>query len=762
MDERPVGEGRGSKELSRQQRRAAARTRRKRETRGGAVAEKALASGAALALGAGLGLAAPAEAATFNVTNLNDSGTGSLRQAISDANAAAGADAITFQAGLTGTITLTSGQLVVTDSVDVQGPGQAVITVDGNNATRIFYLYNNSALLDVTISGLTLEHGNDDGGAGIVDFGENLTLDHVTVQNNTSSGEGGQGGGVALLQGSGSLTVLNSTVSGNQADKGGGIYVEDSGAPVLIQDSVISGNQTTGRGAGIYLYHPSYNVTIERSTIANNTAGGNGGGIYLYTMGGGAFTLRQTTISGNTAANGGGAFFYQADYSPDAPLFIENSTISGNHATAGNGGGLFFESLNGAAILRNSTVADNDATGTGGGVYLYLYRDTLTVQNSIIAGNTASESNDLGGAGTFDLSYTLVQDPSANILNEGGNLLGQDPLLGPLANNGGPTQTQRPAANSPAVNAGDPAFGPPPSTDQRGFPRVVNGRLDMGAVELNPGTIQLTTSAASVGEGAGTITITVTRTGGADGAVSVSYATANGTATAPADYGAAAGTLNWADGDTAPKTFMVTIVDDATPEPDETFSVSLSGPQGGAVLGSPATETVTIVDNDPPVAVVPTLGEMGKAALAGLLALGGLLLMRRRKGLAAPVVALTLTLGTLGRVAAADAKGTAPRPMDQKAGTLAQTQTSGTTATLRLADGTTLTVPLGKVEIKDHRRHHHAADALPGLAALPAGQPVVVKVKHGADGAIRRVKVQIFDTQQAAQAAVQRKHRRPS
>src|SRR5262245_28333186 len=132
------------------------RTLKKRRTVSG---KGVAASGAALTLGV-LAAGGTAEAAVFNVTNLNDNGAGSLRQALIDANTAAGADTVTFQAGLTGTITLTTGQLSIYDSVDVQGPGAAVLTVSGNNASRVFYLYNGSALIDVTISGLTITQGN--------------------------------------------------------------------------------------------------------------------------------------------------------------------------------------------------------------------------------------------------------------------------------------------------------------------------------------------------------------------------------------------------------------------------------------------------------------------------------------------------------------------------------------------------------------------------------------------------------------------------
>jgi hypothetical protein len=599
MDVRPNGGDTAPEELTRQQRRA--RARRKQ-------AEKALASGAVLALGVGVGLgAAPAEAATFTVTNLNDSGAGSLRQAILDANGAAGPDTVVFQPDLTGTITLTSGQLAITDSVNVQGPGMSALTVDGNNASRVFYLYNPASLIDVSISGLTVANGQASEGGGIIDRGENLTLDRVRVLSNSASDvEGGNGGGIALQGNTGSLTIRQSIITGNDAGGiGGGIYVEDNGGAILIQDTEISGNTASESGGGIGLLKSSQPVTIARSTI-----------------------------SGNTASAGGGAYFY----SPRSLVVLENSTISGNHATQGGGGGVLFNFYypGPGPSIRESTIAGNDAASGGGGVELTFYREGsgANVENSIIAGNTSGGSaGDLGGAGRFSLSYSLVQTPgSALISDNGGNLFNQDPQLEPLGNNRGPTLTQRPMPGSPVIDAGDPFFAPPPSTDQRGFSRVVNGRIDMGAVELNPGTVQLSTSVASVGEAAGTITITVTRTG-PDGAVSVNYATMDGTATSPADYLAAAGTLNWGDGDASPKTFQVTIVNDASPEPPETFTVNLSNPTGGVMLGPIPVETVTITNDDPTPGfpAIPTLGDYGKALLAGLLGLGGVGLMRRKR-----------------------------------------------------------------------------------------------------------------------------------
>lgn len=113
----------------------------------------------------------------------------------------------------------------------------------------------------------------------------------------------------------------------------------------------------------------------------------------------------------------------------------------------------------------------------------------------------------------------------------------------------------------------------------------------------SPGTLQFSFSTYSVNENAGTVTITATRAGGSTGAASVNYATSNGTATAGSDYTATSGTLNWVDGESADKTFNVSITNDVAVEGNEDFNVTLSG-ASGASLGAPSSATVTIVDDD--------------------------------------------------------------------------------------------------------------------------------------------------------------------
>src|SRR5688500_13415346 len=148
------------------------------------------------------------------------------------------------------------------------------------------------------------------------------------------------------------------------------------------------------------------------------------------------------------------------------------------------------------------------------------------------------------------------------------------------------------ATTSPAVNAGAPSF-TPPTIDQRGFTRPI-GVVDIGAVELNPGTLAIS-APESVTEDAGFVTITVNRTGGSDGAASVNYATSSGTATSGADFTATSGMLNWADGDAAPKSFNVPITDDLIFEGSEQFTVTLAGATGAA-LGAD-TANIIITDN---------------------------------------------------------------------------------------------------------------------------------------------------------------------
>src|SRR5262245_2172625 len=170
--------------------------------------------------------------AAFSVTNANNSGAGSLRQAILDANANPDADTITFDPTFFATprtVTLTSGSLDVTESVTITGPGASRLTVSGNNASRVFNIANANSTLTVSLSGLTVSGGmvNNGDGAGIFISNESVTITDSVITGNTIPGtnQSYSGGGVATA-GGGSLTIRNTTVSGNTSSgRGAGIYV---------------------------------------------------------------------------------------------------------------------------------------------------------------------------------------------------------------------------------------------------------------------------------------------------------------------------------------------------------------------------------------------------------------------------------------------------------------------------------------------------------------------------------------------------------
>src|SRR6266540_3304181 len=238
-------------------------------------------------------------ATTITVINTNDSGSGSLRQALSDAN---NGDTIDFDSSLEGQIiTLTSGQLLVNRSVGISGLGADNLTVDGNANDRVFYINPNNT---VTISGLTITNGVVVGdGAGIYNDRATLTVSNCTVSDNSGSG---------IFNLNAELTVSNCTISGNS---GGGIFnlARGDNDTLTVTNCTISGNS----GGGIFNYGFSGSgtatLTITNSTVSGNSAG-YGGGIRNRGQGddfsGGSATLTVTnsTLSGNSASQGGGIY----------------------------------------------------------------------------------------------------------------------------------------------------------------------------------------------------------------------------------------------------------------------------------------------------------------------------------------------------------------------------------------------------------------------------------------------------------------------
>ncbi len=240
-------------------------------------------------------IALSTQAATINVTNTNDNGAGSLRQAIAGAH---NGDTIEF--AVAGTISLSTGELLVDKSITISGPGAASLAVDGNLASRVFHV---SSGVRAAIAGLTITNGTgwadelSNTGGGIYNDRATLAVDSCTVSGNYA----GYGGG-GVHNRSGTLTVTNSTFSGNWAaaphsvGSGGAILndAHDGNATLTVINSTFSGNQSYYIGGGIY-NDAGATLTVNNSTFSGNIDASNAGAI---------FNLGSMTI-GSTILNGG-------------------------------------------------------------------------------------------------------------------------------------------------------------------------------------------------------------------------------------------------------------------------------------------------------------------------------------------------------------------------------------------------------------------------------------------------------------------------
>ena len=432
-------------------------------------------------------------ATTITVMNTNDSGPGSLRQALSDAN---NGDTIDFDSSLKGqAITLTSGQLLVNRSVTISGPGADNLTVDGNANGRVFYINLGNT---VTIDGLTIMNGSTSDFGGGISFGGGIYNDQATLTVSNCAISGNSGGGIYNdgTQGSPTLTVTNCTLSGNP---GGGITNDGfGGSPTLtVTNCTLSGN-SSGDGGGItnLTDSGSATVTVTNSTLTGNSAsGGWGGGIYNYAAnadGVAAVTVSNSTLSGNSASQQGGGI-YNTHIFGSATVTVTNSTLSGNSASQGGGIAnqgvriLFFDRAV-SLTVTNSTLSGNSAS-QGGGIYNNAYYPdiaTLTIGDTILSAGASGENIFNFGGTVTSLGYNLASDDGDGVLTGPGDQINTDPRLGPLQDNGGPTLTHALLRGSPAIDAGDPSFTPPPFYDQRGpgFPRVIRGRIDIGSFEV--------------------------------------------------------------------------------------------------------------------------------------------------------------------------------------------------------------------------------------------------------------------------------------
>jgi hypothetical protein len=428
----------------------------------------------------------------------------SLREAILATNNTRGAFSIDFEHSLAKkTITLAEGkdygELNITDDLTISGPENSGITISAGlrSNSRIFKVDDGNAKTakSVNLENLTITLGNASsgsiGGGGILNA-EDLTLQSSTVSGNRS---GLNNGGGILNQLRATLHLNNSQIVSNSAAIGGGINNagnagngNETNTKVYVTDSTISNNISTLEGAGIYNDSGAFFVT--NSTISGNKAGGGGGGVSTF---GGVTYLYNSTVSGNTGVFGAGVL----------------TSIGG-------------------IVLENTTVADNIILY--GGKYKYqagfeFGAGFAYLGNSIISGTKGTNAQD---AVIPDGQQSIVKISGLNIVADGSfknsKVLNVAPKLGPLANNGGPTQTHLPQTGSAAIDATTTGL----FTDQRGVKRPQGSKFDIGAVEVQATSLTLLdnivdtfdptprifVSETVVSEADGEAQFTVVRTGG--------------------------------------------------------------------------------------------------------------------------------------------------------------------------------------------------------------------------------------------------------
>jgi len=556
-----------------------------------------------------------AGAATFTVDSTEDEidadpgdgtcasagGACTLRAAIMESNALAGADSITLPEGVY-RLTLggideddsATGDLDLSSEIAIVGSGVATCVVDGDDVDRVLDVQpggtatlSQLAIIDgfpggtnaaymggcvrnrgtVTLRDAEISECVAGSGGGVYnDVAAVAELTRVVLHHNQAVASGGSGG--AVLNSLGTMVLSDVTARQNQAGRGGGIStaVIEPDSSFTATDLTLTLNTSTGHGGGIYAGGTAHLMgvvisdnhsnqagggfwgaaTITNFTVTGNTAGWYGGGLNLTGNGiltatngliedndgadqgggisnqqwgtvvltdvtvrnnvaahgagihngyGSSIEMQGVTISGNVASYGAG--FNNEGYSgggADATATLVNVTISGNTAEGlfAGGGGIY--NAYGSTELTNVTIVGNAAAqgfGCGPGIKNETAPGDVFVTNSIIAHNHwyhgGGTEDDCGGVVT-STGYNISSHACFNPPHATDRIV-DDAGVEPLADNGGPTETRALSDTSPAVDAADP--GSFPATDQRGVPRPFGPRADVGAFELDPGTVPL-------------------------------------------------------------------------------------------------------------------------------------------------------------------------------------------------------------------------------------------------------------------------------
>ena len=395
----------------------------------------------------------PEGIAALIVTSLDDSGPGSLRSAIAGATAG---ETINFS--VTGTLTLSSGQLLIDKPLRITGPGSSQLLVQrssdpGTPEFRIFRITS----AGVSISGLSVGNGRlvgtFDDGAGILNSGE-LSLSACLLTGNTTAGD---------------------------YSRGAAIY-NDFGARLTIDQCRFERNRGTGlyaAGGAVYIFGAA---SISRSSFIENSAADLGGGVHIDYFG--VAALAACTFAGNAATGesgaGGGLYNF-------GEVALTNCTFSGNSAVS-SGGGIHNDALSRLLTIRSCTITAN-AAPDGSAIHnagdAFFQSGTVDVRNTIIVANVNAPDFQNDGtvqSGGHNLFGLVAGNPVTPKPGDQFGVAATAVNLGPLAGNGGPTLTHALLAGSIALDAGDDSDCPP--ADQRGAPRPGGSHCDIGAFEL--------------------------------------------------------------------------------------------------------------------------------------------------------------------------------------------------------------------------------------------------------------------------------------
>ncbi len=471
----------------------------------------------------------PANGANCPVDCVGPTGNCTVRDAVEAAQNNGGMDTIEIPAG-TYTLNQTNSEIYIDTDMNINGAGETTTILQWDPAlintdrSRIFTIDDQT----VNIRDLTLQNGSTDSGGGAIQTNSaTLTLTNMTFTNNESrDSDGGaldnDGGSTATLD---NTTFMNNnavaTLMGNDADAGA-INNDDDSTMTILNSRILNNN--AGDDAGAIDNDLNGLLTIDNTTVSGNTAEFSGGGLVTE----GVMTILNSTISGNTATIGNGGGILNEMDSDNGTLYVVNSTISGNQA-GNDGGGIHtdtfgpFTSLFNVTVTDNLADADNDTIGQGGGITFIGNITTsgrpssdFEVRNSLIAGNRGPDRsvdcytddtfssfgyNLIGNTGTMDECNGFSDGVMGDQVGSSGNPI--DPVIGPLVNNGGDTETHALLNGSSAIDQANPNGCEDDNAailnrDQRNVFRPLDGLgdgtaiCDIGAFELSRTDLALT------------------------------------------------------------------------------------------------------------------------------------------------------------------------------------------------------------------------------------------------------------------------------